>query len=51
MAITRSFWMYCHEDLYRLKRVSLLWDFMREAAERNQALFAGRAGELITDGV
>ncbi|AZY48634.1 LysR family transcriptional regulator [Bordetella avium] len=48
VAITRSFWMYCHEDLYRLKRMSLLWDFMRAAAERNQELLAGRADQLVT---
>ena len=23
--ITRSFWMYCHEDLRKLKRVNVLW--------------------------
>ena len=31
IAITRSFWMYRHEDLRRLKRVSALWEFMRRS--------------------
>ena len=30
--ITRSFWMYCHEDLRKLKRVNVLWEFIRKSA-------------------
>ena len=32
MEITRSFWMYCHEDLRKLKRVNVLWEFIRKSA-------------------
>ncbi|ARP95868.1 LysR family transcriptional regulator [Bordetella genomosp. 13] len=46
IAIVRSFWMYCHEDLRRLKRVSVLWDFLRRSVARNAALLAGRDGRM-----
>jgi len=46
VAITRSFWMYCHEDLHRLKRVSVLWDFLRRSVARNAALLSGRSGRM-----
>ncbi|OWT77485.1 MULTISPECIES: LysR family transcriptional regulator [unclassified Achromobacter] len=46
ISLTRSFWMYCHEDLRKLKRVTLLWDFMRKSVLRNAPLLAGRAGAL-----
>lgn len=46
IAITRSFWMYCHEDLRRLKRVSALWEFMRRSVMRNAALLQGRGAAL-----
>lgn len=46
VAITRNFWMYCHEDLHRLKRISVLWDFMRRSIARNAGLLAGRSGEM-----
>ena len=39
--ITRSFWMYCHEDLRKLKRVNVLWEFIRKSALRNAGLLAG----------
>jgi len=44
--ISRSFWMYCHEDLRKLKRVTLLWDFMRRSVLRNAPLLAGRSGAM-----
>ena len=47
IAITRSFWMYCHEDLRRLKRVGVLWDFMRRSIARNAGLMAGRSGTML----
>ena len=39
--ITRQFWMYCREDLRKLKRITLLWDYIRAATERNQPLLMG----------
>jgi len=41
LVITRSFWMYCHEDLRRLKRVAALWDFMRQAVAAHTDLLMG----------
>ncbi len=46
VAITRSFWIYCHEDARRLKRVAALWDFLREAVPANSGLLQGRQAAL-----
>ena len=34
--ITRQFWMYCREDLRKLKRITLLWDYIRDVTERKR---------------
>ncbi|MNJ66054.1 hypothetical protein D3C77_620980 [compost metagenome] len=39
--ITRQFWMYCREDLRKLKRITLLWDYIRAVTERNTPLLLG----------
>ncbi|MNJ21950.1 LysR substrate binding domain protein [compost metagenome] len=39
--ITRQFWMYCREDLRKLKRITLLWDYIREVTELNGPLLLG----------
>ncbi|MEG3011707.1 MAG: LysR substrate-binding domain-containing protein, partial [Pseudomonas sp.] len=44
--ITRQFWMYCREDLRKLKRITLLWDYIREVTERNQGLLMGQTREM-----
>lgn len=49
VAITRSFWMYCHEDARRLKRVAALWDFLRVAVGANDALLHGQQRALHRD--
>ncbi|WP_095098527.1 LysR family transcriptional regulator [Pseudomonas sp. Irchel 3A5] len=41
--ITRHFWMYCREDLRKLKRITVLWDYIREVTELNQGLLLGRS--------
>ena len=46
ISITRSFWMYCHEDLRRLKRIGVLWDFMRRSIAHNADLLAGRGNRM-----
>lgn len=46
VVVARSFWIYCHEELRTLKRITTLWDYLREAALCNEALLQGRAGEL-----
>ncbi|MNL33020.1 DNA-binding transcriptional activator GcvA [compost metagenome] len=44
--ITRSFWMYCHEDLRKLKRVTVLWEFIRKSVLKNADLLAGKRGTM-----
>ena len=44
--ITRQFWMYCREDLRKLKRITLLWDYIRSVTEQNQALLMGQTREM-----
>ncbi|MGF6153663.1 hypothetical protein QFZ84_004667 [Pseudomonas fluorescens] len=39
--ISLKFWMYCREDLRKLKRITLLWDYIRAVTEQNQALLMG----------
>jgi DNA-binding transcriptional LysR family regulator len=46
ITVQRTFWMYCHEDLRKLKRVTLLWDFLRKSVLRNAPLMAGRDGRM-----
>ncbi|MCY1450268.1 hypothetical protein D9M71_670610 [compost metagenome] len=38
-----KFWMYCREDLRKLKRITLLWDYIREVTERNTPLLMGES--------
>ncbi|CRN05435.1 HTH-type transcriptional regulator GltR [Pseudomonas sp. URMO17WK12:I11] len=40
--VTRQFWMYCREDLRKLKRITLLWDYIREVTEANAPLMMGQ---------
>ncbi|MDD0976060.1 LysR family transcriptional regulator [Pseudomonas fontis] len=44
--ITRQFWMYCREDLRKLKRITLLWDYIRQVTELNQPLLLGETRAL-----
>ncbi|NYT85551.1 LysR family transcriptional regulator [Pollutimonas harenae] len=46
IVVTRSFWMYCHEDLRHSRRVMALWDFLKKSVQLNQALLRGEAGTL-----
>src|SRR5690606_13772360 len=33
IVVTRSFWMYCHEDLRHSRRVMALWDFLKKSVQ------------------
>jgi DNA-binding transcriptional LysR family regulator len=44
--ITRQFWMYCREDLRKLKRITLLWDYIRQVTELNGPLLLGETHVL-----
>ncbi|MCY1424836.1 HTH-type transcriptional regulator HdfR [compost metagenome] len=45
--ITRQFWMYCREDLRKLKRITLLWDYIRAVTEQNQGLLMGQSRSML----
>lgn len=46
ISLTRSFWMYCHEDLRHSKRVMALWDFLKKSVQLNGPLLRGDASSL-----
>lgn len=46
IVVTRSFWMYCHEELRHSRRVMALWDFLKKSVQLNQDLLRGEAGTL-----
>ncbi len=46
ISVTRQFWMYCREDLRKLKRINLLWDYIREVTELNKPYLMGETVEL-----
>ena len=39
--------MYCREDLRKLKRITLLWDYIREVTEQNQSLLMGESRAML----
>jgi hypothetical protein len=43
---SRQFWMYCREDLRKLKRITLLWDYIRNVTEQNQGLLMGETRQM-----
>ena len=42
-----KFWMYCREDLRKLKRITLLWDYIRSVTEQNQRLLMGETRSMV----
>lgn len=44
--VTRQFWMYYSEDLRKLKRVTLVADYLRACAELNRPLLMGETREM-----
>lgn len=46
ISVTRQFWMYCREDLRKLKRINLLWDYIREVTELNAPFLMGETQHL-----
>ena len=37
--VERAFWLVAPTDLYRLQRVRVVWNFLRESAERQSKFF------------
>lgn len=46
VVVIRQFWMYCREDLRKLKRITLLWDYLREVTEMNGPFLLGETQRL-----
>lgn len=46
IALTRCFWLSCREDLRKLRRITVLWDYLRATAEENRALLQGQTGAI-----
>ncbi|WP_322996829.1 LysR family transcriptional regulator [Castellaniella sp.] len=44
--VSRSFWMYCHEDLRQTRRVTAIWDYLKQAIKLNQDLLLGEQRTL-----
>ncbi|WP_323011676.1 LysR family transcriptional regulator [Castellaniella sp.] len=44
--VSRSFWMYCHEDLRQTRRVMAIWDYLKQAIKLNQDLLLGEQRTL-----
>jgi DNA-binding transcriptional LysR family regulator len=44
--VTKSFWIYCHEDQRRMRRVQEVWEHLRAAAEANRAFLRGETREM-----
>jgi hypothetical protein len=38
--------MYCREDLRKLKRITLVWDYIRQVTELNQGLLMGETNAI-----
>ncbi len=41
--VTRRFWLCSREELRKLRRITSLWDYLRAAADANQALLLGES--------
>lgn len=46
IAITRQFWLCCREDLRKLRRISTLWDYLRQLTDLNQAFLMGESRNM-----
>lgn len=46
VSVARYFWLYCREDLRKLRRITVLWDYLRAVAEQNRALLVGESGTI-----
>ena len=43
----RQFWMYYSEDLRKLKRVTLVAEYLRACAELNRDLLLGESTQMV----
>lgn len=45
--VMRQFWMYYSEDLRKLKRVTLVAEYLRACAELNRDLLLGESTQMV----
>jgi hypothetical protein len=45
--ISLKLWTYSREDLRKLKRITLLWDYIRAVTEQNRGLLMGESRETL----
>lgn len=41
LVVRRSFWLSCHEDLRKLRRIDVFWDYLRQSTENARDLMLG----------
>ena len=46
VVVTKSFWIYCHEDHRHLRRVREIWEHVRAAADANRGLLRGETRKM-----
>lgn len=46
ISLTRSFWMYYHEDLKNLKRIDVLTRYIKQVMDQNKAFMMGKSPQL-----
>lgn len=46
VVVTNSFWISCHQDFRKLKRIRMIWDYIRTITELNEGLFMGHEDQL-----
>ncbi len=44
--VTRRFWLCSREELRKLRRITSLWDYLRAAADANEALLLGESSKM-----
>lgn len=47
LVVTRAFYLSCREDLRKLKRITAVWEFLRNVAEINQPLLMGEGRDML----
>ncbi len=46
IVVTRAFYLSCREDLRKLKRITTVWEFLRNAAEINRPMLMGDTRDM-----
>lgn len=44
--MTRKFWISSREDVRKLRRITLLWDYLRAATDANRAFPMGEPADM-----